>query len=385
MATTVLKRLAIQGYPDLAAKVLSAMALHGIESNAFHYSAALSACASDGQWLLALRLVQSMEASSTQKDAYVVSSHLRASAQAGQWRSSLNLVQEMCRSSCRLDTVACNACSTSCQHAGMWQKSWRILRRMTRSELEADLLTCNALSAAPWPKSMLMLGFATREALQPDAFCLNSAISKADEACWHDVLSIIDAMTALELEPDVATYAASFESFGKAPWQAASEVWRFFQGTYMSDAAALTAMLGTCASTAQWQAALELHQGPQQVDLISHNALLSACAKGYAWLPATLLFVELPRLRMLPDDVTRSSLLASLSAAGRWELALAMFTVWTKTWSLAGVSGAIVGSTLMSALAAGGQWEVHISENFCFFLGHSELHIFPHSRGAPTN
>ena len=377
MATAVLRQLAVQGRPQLAAEVLSAMESHGIETNIFHYSASLSACSDD--WLLALCLAQRMERSSIQRDAVAVSSQMQACARARRWYLPVSLMLDLCSSASRLDTAIYNTCVASCQQENLWQSSWRLLRGIWESELKADVLAFNALSAAPWPSSVFMLRVASSLNLKPDVFCFNSAIGEASQTSWNNVLGMLDSMPVSELHPDIATYDASIGVCGGTHWEKASQLWSLLQVSCRPDTVALTAMLSTCAHATKWKEALNIQrtcQGAQQVDLISCNALVNVCAKGSTWHDALSVFRALPTLRILPDDATRSSLFTTLSEAGRWGLALSAFAElehWLEQRSQ-GSQGrqhrqrsqeaksadtrAVVCSALMSVLATAGRWQL---------------------------
>ena len=359
LATTVLKRLAGQKRPELVAQVLSTMASSLVETNAFHYSAALSACASCEAWLMALRLTRRMGISGVQKDAFSMSSHLRVCAQAKQWDFSSFLLSDMRLASCRLDVIAFNAFFSSCQRAGMWQKSWQLLQSTWKLQLQADVLTFNALCAAPWPASLSMLGVACHVEVTPDTVCLNSALSKALDTTWRHVLATISSMRAVKLRPDAATLGTPVGMCRGTEWHAALDMWRVLQATCRPDAAALTALLGSCADGVRWRAGLILHEAAPFVDLISFNSLVNTCAKGKTWNQAMLAFLGMPAARILPDDATCSTLLASLSENGCWELAVMVFHDWLRTEAREGGDrgGALVCSAVLSALAGRVQWE----------------------------
>ena len=348
MATAILKRLAKQGRSRLAATVLSAMAAHGVETNVFHYSALLTACASGGHWPWALALAQRIGCSGMQMDAVGVGTQMRACARSKRWDWPLSLLMDLRSSACQLDVVVYNTCVAH----GIWERSWFLLRGIRQNKLEPDLFTFDALSASSWPASVCMLMCTVHEGVQPDVFCYNSVIAEGGVG-WEGGLNMVDTMQASGLRPDVATYDASIGLCAGARWQTAFELWNILRTSCRADVVALTAVLGTCADVSKWQASVGFCEGIQTVDLISCNALVHACAKGSMWQDAVFLFDAAPGNRVLPDEATQSSLLASLSAGSCWELALSAFFEW---FGKPSARTPLVCSTLLSALSAGWQW-----------------------------
>eukprot|EP00435_Cladocopium_sp_Y103_P065128 s416_g27.t1 len=73
----------------------------------------------------------------------------------------------------------------------------------------------------------------------------------------------------------------------------------------------------------QWLEALDLLQGEDEIDLVTFNAAISACAKAKQWQQASVLF-QVAASKLIPDIVSWNSLLNAYASGGQWPLALSL-------------------------------------------------------------
>eukprot|EP00913_Durusdinium_trenchii_P025933 g24333.t2 len=114
----------------------------------------------------------------------------------------------------------------------------------------------------------------------------------------------------------------------------------------------------TGVSAKQWQEALKLFEaipkGQVQPSVISYNAAISACEKGWQWQHALKLFEAVPKAQVQPSVISYNAAISACEKGWQWQQALKLFWAIPKT---KGRPNVISYSAAISSCEKGGQWQ----------------------------
>ena len=66
-------------------------------------------------------------------------------------------------------------------------------------------------------------------------------------------------------------------------------------------------------------------------DIITWNAVITACQKGGQWQAALLVFSEMGETKLAPDAITFGAAIAACQTGGQWEIALQILSQMSRT------------------------------------------------------
>ncbi|CAK8999157.1 unnamed protein product, partial [Durusdinium trenchii] len=288
--SSVLSSLA-QQWPR-AMELLRCMEEDGMLLDTVCFNAALSACASCGQFEAALQLLEQMDASQVPKSYATASAAIVACGRRWPW--ALHFLASMPR-----NTFSYSAAISACEKAGNWSVMLLLLEDMLLERVPWNVVTCSACIAAcekgrEWRRALQMLRQMRAAEVEPNTFSYNSAISACERGSQlTNALELLQEMDRVEIRQDVVTYGSA---------------------------------IFACEHGGQWHTALKLleEMGGRHIEknCVTCNAALSACGAARAWLAAVGIFQEM-RSSAIGATVASFTALAA-AAAGSWVTCLAV-------------------------------------------------------------
>eukprot|EP00435_Cladocopium_sp_Y103_P042202 s722_g11.t1 len=187
---------------------------------------------------------------------------------------------------------------SACGRAGHWQLSLALLEdRLGRRSDEVH----NRFS---WRWALRLLGELTEE-MEADVVCFGAAISACETAAeWQHALNLLQQLLQAELLPNTVIFnaLASFIEAIRLPqgcfpllhpfeekagrWPLALQLLTEAQALQLADLVTFNAVISACEKGQQWRKALELlalAKGLVKIDVISCNAAQSACGAASRW------------------------------------------------------------------------------------------------------
>ncbi|CAE8738724.1 unnamed protein product [Polarella glacialis] len=189
LATRVFSALTKQRRTELAGEVLSFMWEGRVQVDAFHCSAAISACAKGSQWQLALDLLASrMPEMSVAPVAVSYTAAIAACSNGRQWQLALGLMSSMPQESIAPDGVSFTAAMSACEKGGQWQLALGLLGQMpavrlrpTETNFNAAIDACS--KAGEWQQALGLLGKMSEFNLLPNDISYFDAVSVNSYLC----------------------------------------------------------------------------------------------------------------------------------------------------------------------------------------------------------
>ena len=329
--------------PDVALKVMQALQAEGLQVNLFHFSALLGVSERSGSWQLCMGILSQMSESRQVPDVLCYMPALRACQKMSAWIQALQLFQSMEASK---DAISYNAMIGTAKGVGNWQLAIALLTQMLNARLQASSIIMGTVMSAcqeanQWPSVLHLLGQMPSFQLQPDLICYNIAISCESPGAWRISLRCLDEILSRSLEATNITFNSLITACGKATqWQAALEL--LGQMGSLTDVISYNAAVAACAQ--QWQMALQifaemLPESPSSAesetpklrrffaapkaktvrpDLITYNAVVTACEKGNQWHLALSIIDQMQSNNEAPNCVTYQGLLSACEKESCW-------------------------------------------------------------------
>ena len=189
-----------------------------------------------------------------------------------------------------------------------------------------ELVLFNALlsaleKSAQWQRALLLVSDLER----PSVVTFNTAMSACGRAeRWQHAMLLSERLFTQRLRADVIT-SSSLITACAAHWAYAVRLiglWDIAPSVVTFNAA-----MNACGKGFEWQQALVLLQDLRaeelQADVITFNSLISACAKSSEWQLAACFFSEAAK-EVVPSIITYNSVLDACKQAGLWQLALSL-------------------------------------------------------------
>ncbi|CAK9076744.1 unnamed protein product [Durusdinium trenchii] len=378
-ATAALRRWAPQLGAARLVQLLGAMKQTSLETNVYHFGAAISACAS---WLTALELLKFMKLQQVQPNVVVyggaiglcdwpMALHLldqmhqdqvapnvvvyNAAIKAADWMHACALLEQMHQELVQPDVVTYNSLLRSCN--GQW--SLKLLQQMKRKKLWPDLVSYNTAM------DVLQKSSSWREALEmwrtmppsPDVVTMNTAmLALVKGSRWPDALVVLRSMPEKHLSPSFISYNIAIKACEEGGrWDVASELLssmarRRLKVTRIS----YNSFLSVLQKCGQWQLALEiLGSVPGGPDTVSFNAVMSACERVGQWRFTLQLLRQMQQDQAPPDEVSYSAAISACDKVGQWEVALHLLS----SMALARVAIDLIAcNSAMAACSRAGEW-----------------------------
>ncbi|CAJ1335870.1 unnamed protein product [Effrenium voratum] len=356
-ATQLLAQLAKAKRARTSWKVLDVMEMNKLETNAYHFGAALSACAADwplalallrrardagganvvvfnaaisccakgSAWAAAFGLLRQLDLSQLQRDLLGYSGALSACSLARQWQHALGLLADMATASLRQDAISYNSVISACE-GPQWPLALHFLRAMRRQTLQPTVVTYNTVMAACPNSALGLLQTMQGEVLEPDVISYGSAISAGD---WHLALHLLSSMLRSQLVPDIVCYNSVMTACTQCSrWPEALALLGLCQkSSTQKDAVTFNAAISCCEASGQWHLALHffgqaLEAG--QVTAVTYNAAIAACSS--RWDLGLQLLHAMEVASFSPDVVSFGSAISACAQQSLWTSALHLLT-----------------------------------------------------------
>ena len=342
-------------YPEVALKVLDLLQEERLDVNLFHFSALIGVCERRGNWELAMGILSQMRSSTQVADVLCYMPALRACQKRSAWVAAFHLFQSMSSCTAAPDAICYNVMIGNAKSVGTWNLAVALLAQMFQdSLLPSSIIAGTVMSACQeaneWSCALQLLTQMPQLQMQPDLICFNIAISCCESpGTWRIALISLQEILSRSLQVSSVSFNSAITACGKAgQWQAALKLlWQMPSSSLMPDVISYNAAVAAC--TQQWQVALQLlwqmlpndvapvtDRGLKPVrrifgalstpvvtpDIITYNAVVSACEKGGQWLVALSIFKRMldmgPALQ--PNRVTYQGLLSACERESAWAL-----------------------------------------------------------------
>ncbi|CAJ1345546.1 unnamed protein product [Effrenium voratum] len=357
---------------DRALALLGRMPQVSLQPDLVCVSAAMSACASAGQWLAAMKLFQdASDASDASPDLICLNTLISSLEQQGLWEQAVTTL----RATSTPNMITYNAAISVCDKAGQWQLATYLMGEAASRRLSPGVVTYNSCisscqQSSSWEMSLHLLDEMSTGRLAPDVISFTSVISVCAQAgLWQTATHVLHRMLHRSIPPNDVTYSALMVACAKSEqWQmslvlledlrgesaanalptsptslprsvivcnsalsalekgrqwhlALRLLWRM-QAARLADEISRNAAISACEKCGQWQAALQLLKSQASQNQVAFNAAISACEKGGQWQMALELLAAMPDAQLSPDSI---SVNAAISSCGpRWQTALAL-------------------------------------------------------------
>ncbi|CAJ1341882.1 unnamed protein product [Effrenium voratum] len=400
LATAVLGHLARQRRSAEASKLLRRMAGAAVETNVYHFGAAISACEKAKDWQTAIHLLATMRA--LRVNPNVIACSAAVSSCEGHWPLAVNLLQAMIRdevlpnvvtyngalhavdawpqalmllSSMRQeavtpDAVSFNTVCAACGTGGVWQLSLHVLREMEMAEVPPDVISYNTAmdvchKSGRWQHALALFSSMDKASVPRDVITMNTAMLACSKAShWQHALGILSGMPAQNLIPTAISYNTAITACDS--WESALAI---FSSIKAAAVRSFNSLMGVLQKCAQWQLALHILWSESfggKRDVVSFNAAMSACDKAGQWRSALWLLGQMSA-QSLADEVSYSTAISACDKVGQWEAALGLLAFMNTARV---VADTYAFNAAMAACAAMGrwQWAVHLLHTVCGHL-----------------
>lgn len=123
---------------------------------------------------------------------------------------------------------------------------------------------------------------------------------------------------------DVVTATKLAKACGKAQdWEVAICIFDSLQSFRLADAILRGAVVSACASSAAWEATLDLLKGG--LDVVACSSAITACERGQQWEKAIGLLKEMREQRVQPNVITYNAAMSACEKGDSWQSAFSLF------------------------------------------------------------
>eukprot|EP00439_Symbiodinium_sp_Y106_P039243 s379_g4.t2 len=346
-------------------RVVQMMRQAEVQTNVFHYSAAVNACSRgkpNVNWPLALAILEDLEAATTTPNSVTLNSAISVCEKGGQWARALDLFEQLPGLQVTTDVVSFTGAINGCARVSSWQMALCLLWSMADASVSPNIRSYNGALAAcvaegHWELALHLLWLPS-ESLDLNAISFNTAMNACDKGGqWQPALQLMDAMAAYRLQPTAVSFGTAISAASSAGrWEVA------LQGLCGMAAARLPQdclpMPQSCRTGANhWEAVLRLLEDMESQALTPNSqtfgAALGACVR--SWESALWLLKKMQNYQMVPDALHVGSALEALRQCGcgesaSWQLLTSFRSLWeaetpTAPWAKSpAVGGCIVGA-----------------------------------------
>ncbi|CAJ1339016.1 unnamed protein product [Effrenium voratum] len=318
-----------------AAQLLQIMRQEMVETNNFHYSAAMSACEKSGDWQLALSLLAEMQ-ELMDPNAVSVNVAISACEKGCRWQWAMHLLDFMTPNwALERDVVSYTSAMNAYTKGSHWPLVFHLLHTM---DAKPNARSFNAAIGAAVKGGRWQLAQSTLEAMiatrqLPNIISFNAAISSCEsQNMWQEALAVLRGMRQHAIPPAAISFCAAM-TVARREWEQVLQLLvEMGKRSLVSEAGFLNA-IAACETNGRWQAALDLFFSMPDYGLpfgqMPFNSAVSACEKGQQWSLALHLFAEAsdPRRasfgrRVRGDLVALNAALVACERASEWPRAL---------------------------------------------------------------
>eukprot|EP00435_Cladocopium_sp_Y103_P045857 s1549_g13.t1 len=287
------------------------------------YSAVVPTLGTD--WKLAMLLIKQMENRWLEANQMTSTAMIVACGQGSEWKNALQLFAEM-SAMVKPDVIMLNAAIGACERATEWQEALGLLDGS--QQVFPDIVTYNTLmsalgKASLWQLVLQLMQQIWWQRLEPDMFSYNTAISACEKSShWQRAMNLLSQVLARQ-----GGWTGSGLQEKASEWQQALAILKFLlRSSLQINVITCNALISACEKATQWRRALALLQ---QMDFLSirpnvctFNAALSACENASAWQKAQELLVLMRKLNEQPDVITWNASISTYGKAAMWQLSI---------------------------------------------------------------
>lgn len=160
---------------------------------------------------------------------------------------------------------------------------------------------------------MALLGATPRDQRATDTIAVSAATSASEKAArWEAAAALLEGGCHQDLEPDVTLQNALVSACEKGQqW-----IWSLGVLRGMQLRGPGPDVISCNAGMQSWTLVCNLGRR-EEVELVSCNALVTACEKGRRWAPALIAFETVATLGLEADTITHDAAISALQTAGR--------------------------------------------------------------------
>jgi len=365
LATAVLSQLAKERRGRMAWEVLRAMLQHQVETNIYHYGAAIGACEKSADWTLAIDLLDVMTLQRVVPNVYAFSSAI--SACGSHWTRALCLLESMMSSEVLPNVVTCNSAITACAKGNAWTESLGLLWQLNEVTLMPDVVSFNSVikaseEGAYWQLPLELMQRMKQDEVHPDAGTYNSAMnSMLQGGSWPRALLLMEAMPAMLVAADVITMNTAMVAFlTGGHWAWALELLETMPLRRVAPSTiSYNIAISACEHAANGGLALDMLGRLSSTKLrpttVSVNSAISALQKGSQWQLALGTLWSMPKRKLRADGVSFNAAMAACVTVGQWRLCLHLLQ---RMLDLELRTDQVSYSTAMSACREVGKWAI---------------------------
>ncbi|CAK9064649.1 unnamed protein product [Durusdinium trenchii] len=251
--------------------------------------------------------------------------------------------------------------------AGLWSRAQWLLDESLSRGSEADVVSYNSAilgyeRAHLWCLALQQFSEITLARMAPATASFNSVMGACawDSVSAPKVFQLLQELRDLQLRPTEITYTAAIKACEMCKdWLGALELLQKMRADQLkANCFVLTALMGVFKETRFWRDAVHTFavlQSGQVPNVVSYNAVISACERSSSWSQALDCFFEFTQVsHLFANDVTFNALISSCEKGRQWQWALHMLLVMKESSVRLDV---ITYSAAISACEKALQWE----------------------------
>ena len=326
LATAALKQV------ECAATVMTMLdVMQGcrIETNKFHYSAAISACEKTVDWELAVELLARMEIRFVSPDVVCFNAVMGVCEKSAIWDGAISVLSLMASLRTLPDTISYNSVLGASARAGHWELALEILHQLHRRSA-ADVISFSSALAAcakrtKWEAALHLLASMPAARVLPNAFSYSSAMAAtANSGSWEIAVQMLSDMAERAVLADAFVYSAVTTACGRGEeWELAMLLLgRTVEESPDHAEVVFNSAISACATAAQWQPALWILASMPFPQVVSYNSAVAACGRCSLWQVSMSLLTRMATEGLTPDEISYNSAIDACGEGGSWQLAL---------------------------------------------------------------
>ncbi|CAE7248107.1 PPR10 [Symbiodinium sp. CCMP2592] len=309
----------------------------------FQCNKAISSLRRQHRWESVLDLVAAMQQLRVTPDTSSLNICIAAHQQSGRpllkWAPALHLLAELHAGvgvGLRADLISFNTCMCfeGDRLGPFWPLALSLLDETAKRGMTSDLFSfsgvlraCSRDAAGRWVQSCELLA-SVQQLVNCNVVMQNSVLAACEGAgSWTQALRRLAAMAMSWCLPDVISLTSATSSMGRK-WVLALQTLRQLGQVY-PNLITWNAILSACSSASSWQHAVSIFLGftdhGVRPDTISLNSLTCHSDDGPFWKYGLHLVRSVsPQLALSPDEISCNSIMTSSERAGAWRQSLGL-------------------------------------------------------------
>eukprot|EP00434_Breviolum_minutum_P045465 symbB.v1.2.040764.t1/scaffold7507.1/size10844/1 len=342
-----------QEQPRMVLLLLRQLCRHRLRPDVVTCSSLMASCATSSLWYQSIRLLKIMQRRSIQSNAYT---YAKAASACIAWQQAMDLVTDLQAGGLQMEEALLVSLVGACKGTG-WQHALRL--PLPKTTNAAVTLTGGS---EVWQASLQIFEAACQNVPSSDAARHNAAIGSCSRCLqWELALRIFGRMEARHCPPNAVSKFSVLLACGQGNhWQGV--LWLLF-GEHVHEvreAVAYFTASNACAAAGEWQQALEVVKGMVnggcEMSTETVNAAMAACEKGGQWEYVVVL------LHLLGEIKLRPSTMSVNTAIRQWQRALHLLSLLQGEHDgetfLVGLQASVVSfSTVASACGRARRWQ----------------------------